>query len=341
MKKKRKITYKKAGVDISKADRLIKGMSALIDTTRVRGSMDSVGGFGGFFDIAATGEKDPLLVASTDGVGTKLKIAEIAGKHDTIGIDLIAMCVNDVLGCGARPLFFLDYFACGKLESKIWKDVLKGIVAGCRDAGCALLGGETAEMPGMYKKGEYDLAGFAVGVVPRKKVINGKKIRSGDVLLGIASSGLHSNGYSLARKVFNKKEIARRKRVLLRPTTIYVRPFLHISEKADIKGVANITGGGLYENIPRILPKGMKAVIHSGSWNVPPVFREIGERSNIGEREMYTTFNMGIGMVFVVPEKDAKISQKILEEKFKLNSWVIGKIVKGKREVEILKGEYK
>ncbi|MFA6636496.1 MAG: phosphoribosylformylglycinamidine cyclo-ligase [Candidatus Omnitrophota bacterium] len=339
MKKKLKITYKKAGVDISKADRLIKGMSSLIDTTRVRGSMDSVGGFGGFFDLAATGEKDPLLVASTDGVGTKLKIAEITGKHDTIGIDLVAMCVNDVLCCGARPLFFLDYFACGKLESRIWKDVLKGIVAGCRDAGCALLGGETAEMPGMYKKGEYDLAGFAVGAVPRKKVINGKKIRPGDVLLGVASSGLHSNGYSLARKVFNKNEIKRRKRVLLRPTTIYVRPFMHVSGKADIKGAANITGGGLYENIPRVLPKGMKAVIRSGSWNVPAVFREIGERADIGEREMHTTFNMGIGMVFVCSEKDAKISQKVLREKFKLNSWVIGEIVKGERAVEILKGE--
>jgi phosphoribosylformylglycinamidine cyclo-ligase len=202
MKKRGTITYKKAGVDITKADKLIKKMVPLIDTTRVKGSMDSVGGFGGFFDPAASGGKDPLLVASTDGVGTKLKIAEIAKKHDTIGIDLVAMCVNDVLCCGAKPIFFLDYFACGKLEEKIWNDVLKGIIKGCRDAGCALLGGETAEMPGMYKKGEYDLAGFAVGVVPRKKIIDGKKIKAGDVILGLASSGPHSNGYSLIRKVF-------------------------------------------------------------------------------------------------------------------------------------------
>ena len=333
--KKKKITYKTAGVDINKADKLIKGMSSLINTTRVKGSMDSVGGFGGFFDLAAAGEKDSLLVASTDGVGTKLKIAEIAKKHDTIGIDLVSMCVNDVLCSGARPLFFLDYFACGKLEEKIWKDVLKGIVSGCRDAGCALVGGETAEMPGMYKKGEYDLAGFSVGVVSRKKVIDGKRIKPGDVILGIASSGLHSNGYSMVRKVFNKKEIVQRRRVLLAPTTIYVRPFLAVHGKVKIKGAANITGGGLYENIPRVLPTGMKAVVSGGSWKVPAIFREIGERASAGEREMHTTFNMGIGMVLVLSKTDAETAKKLLKTKFKINSQVIGKIVKGKKEVEI------
>ena len=336
MKKRGMITYKKAGVDITKADKLIKKMAPFIDTTRVRGSMDSVGGFGGFFDLAASGGKDPLLVASTDGVGTKLKIAEIAKKHDTIGIDLVAMCVNDVLCCGAKPIFFLDYFACGKLEEKIWNDVLKGIINGCRDAGCALLGGETAEMPGMYKKGEYDLAGFSVGVVPRKKVIDGKKIKAGDIILGLASSGPHSNGYSLIRKVFTEKEIKKRWKTLLAPTTIYVKPFLAVSDKIEIKGAANITGGGLYENIPRVLPKDLKAVIRSGSWKTPAIFREIGEISGAGERELHTTLNMGIGMVMVISPRDAEKARKILEEKFGIKSWVIGKIVKGKKEVEIV-----
>ncbi len=333
---KKKITYKTSGVDITKADKLIKGVVPLINTTRVKGSMDSVGGFGGLFDLAASGEKDPLLVASTDGVGTKLKIAEIAKKHDTIGIDLVAMCVNDVLCCGARPLFFLDYFACGKLEGKIWNDVLKGIVAGCRDAGCALLGGETAEMPGMYKKGEYDLAGFSIGVVSRKKVIDGKRIKPGDVVLGVASSGPHSNGYSMIRKVFNKKEIEKRAKVFLTPTTIYVRPFMAVHGKVTIKGAANITGGGLYGNLPRALPNGMKAVITAGSWKVPAIFLEIGEKSGSGARELYTTFNMGIGMVLILSKTDAEKAKKILKTKFKIESWVIGKIVKGKKEVEII-----
>ncbi len=331
-----KMTYKKAGVDIHRADRLIKGMAKLIDTTRVKGSMDSVGGFGGFFDLAASGAKDPLLVASTDGVGTKLKIAEIADRHDTIGIDLVAMCVNDVLCCGARPVFFLDYFACGRLEDRIWNDVLKGIVEGCRQAECALLGGETAEMPGLYKKGEYDLAGFSVGTVSRAKVIDGKSIRPGDVILGIASSGLHSNGYSMVRKVFSKKEIKTRWKALLAPTTIYVKPFLAVHAKVKIKGAANITGGGLYENIPRVLPKGLKAVIRSGSWKVPAVFREIAERSQAGKREMHTTFNMGVGMTLILSKPDAVKAGKILKEKFGIKSSVIGDIVKGQREVEII-----
>jgi phosphoribosylformylglycinamidine cyclo-ligase len=334
-----KISYKKSGVDIAKADRLIKSMAPFIDTTRVCGSMDSVGGFGGCFDLAASGGKDQILVASTDGVGTKLKIAGIAKKHDTIGIDLVAMCVNDVLCCGARPLFFLDYFACGKLEEKIWKDVLKGIVSGCRKANCSLLGGETAEMPGMYKKGEYDLAGFTVGSVDRKKVIDGRSIKPGDVILGIASSGPHSNGYSFVRKVFSEKEIARKSRALLAPTVIYVRPFRELNGKVKIKGAANITGGGLYENIPRILPKGMKAVIYRGSWKVPAIFREIAERSGAGFREMHTTFNMGVGMALIFSSSDAIKAGKILKRKFNLESSVIGKIVKGKKEVEIVKGE--
>ena len=330
------ITYRKAGVNIEKADSLIKGMKKLIDTTRVRGSMDSIGGFGGFFDPLPGGGKAPLLVASTDGVGTKLKIAQITGKHDTVGIDLVAMCVNDVLCCGARPAFFLDYFACGKLDNKIWTDVLKGIVKGCRDSGCALLGGETAEMPGMYKKGEYDLAGFSVGLVERNKVIDGSGIRPGDVILGIASSGLHSNGFSLVRKVFSRSEMRKKRATLLRPTIIYARPFLALAERVEIKGAANITGGGFYDNIPRMLPKGLKAVVHKGTWTVPSVFTAISRRARLDDSQMYKTFNMGIGMVAALSKKDAGKARRTLAEKFGIKSWVIGEVVKGRREAELV-----
>jgi phosphoribosylformylglycinamidine cyclo-ligase len=333
---KRPVTYKKAGVDITRADGLIRDMKRLIDTTRVRGSMDSIGGFGGFFDPVPAGGKEALLVASTDGVGTKLKIAQIAGKHDTVGIDLVAMCVNDVLCSGARPLFFLDYFACGKLESKIWKDVLKGIIKGCRDAECALLGGETAEMPGMYKKGEYDLAGFSVGAVSRKNVIDGKKIRPGDVLLGIASSGLHSNGFSLVRKVLSRSEMKRKHKELLTPTFIYVRPFFAMAGAVKIKGAANITGGGFYDNIPRMLPPGLKARVRKGTWVIPEVFNALAARTRLSDKELYRTFNMGIGMVMALSAADAERAKNMLARKFKLKSWIIGEVAKGKRCTELV-----
>ncbi len=333
---KKKITYKQSGVDMDKANRLIKNVKKLIDTTRVKGSMDSIGGFGGFFDLAPSGVKDPLLVASTDGVGTKLKIAQFVGKHDTVGIDLVAMCVNDVLCSGAKPVFFLDYFATGKLDGKTWSDVLKGIIKGCRDAGCALLGGETAEMPGMYPEGEYDLAGFTVGVVDRKKVIDGKKIRPGDVLLGMASNGLHSNGYSLVRKLFTRSQLEKDHRLFLKPTLIYAKPFLEVARSVKIKGVANITGGGFYDNIPRMLPKGVKAVVHKGSWRVPKVFGLISKKADMEEKELYRTFNMGIGMTLVLSAKDAEKAGKCLEKQFRLKSWIIGKIVKGRKGVEII-----
>ncbi|MFH1552275.1 MAG: phosphoribosylformylglycinamidine cyclo-ligase [Candidatus Omnitrophota bacterium] len=333
---KKKITYRQSGVDIDKANRLIKNVRKLIDTTRVTGSMDSVGGFGGFFDPAAGGISSPLLVASTDGVGTKLKIAQDVGKHDTVGVDLVAMCVNDILCSGARPVFFLDYFASGKLEEKIWSEVIKGIVKGCRDAGCALLGGETAEMPGMYKKGEYDLAGFAVGLVARNKVINGKSIRPGDVILGVASSGLHSNGYSLVRKILTKAQIKKEAKLLLKPTFIYTKPFFGLARSVTIKGAANITGGGFYDNVPRMLPAGVKAVIRRDSWRVPKVFEFLLGHAEIKEEEMYRTFNMGIGMTLALSAADAGKAIKILKKKFKLSSWVIGKIVKGKRSAEIM-----
>lgn len=331
----KKVTYKNAGVDIDKANKLIKDVGGLIDTTRVKGSMDSIGGFGGMFDIAKTGIKNPLLVSSTDGVGTKLKIAQIANKHDTVGIDLVAMCVNDTLCSGAKPLFFLDYFATGKLDGKTWKQVLKGIVKGCKESECALLGGETAEMPGMYKKGEYDLAGFSVAVVDKKKIIDGKKIKAGDVLLGIASSGLHSNGYSLVRKIFKEKDIKKERALLLKPTKIYIKPFFELMKTVKIKGASHITGGGFYDNIPRMLPEGVKGVIDKGSWKIPKVFELIKKKARIKEEELYRTFNMGIGMVIALTKKDAEKAQKILKKKHKISSWIIGKIEKGKGRIEI------
>jgi len=332
---KKNITYKQAGVDIDKAGRLIKNVKKLIGTTRGKGSMGTVGGFAGFFDPAASGIKDPLLVASTDGVGTKLKIAQAVGRHDTVGIDLVAMCVNDILCSGAKPVFFLDYFATGKLDEEVWSAVIKGIVEGCRRAGCALLGGETAEMPGMYARGEYDLAGFAVGVADRKKIIDGKKVSPGDVLLGIASSGLHSNGYSLVRKIFTAARIKKDHKLFLEPTVIYVKPFFGVARAAEIKGAANITGGGFYDNIPRVLPGGVKAVIRSGSWEVPKVFKLISAGTDMKKEELYRTFNMGIGMVLVLSAKDAEKAGRTLEKKFGLRSWIIGETVKGKRGVEI------
>jgi len=330
------ITYKNSGVDIDKANKLIKDIKKLINTTRVKGSMDSVGGFGAFFDPDIKKMKKPLLAASTDGVGTKLKIAQMVGKHSTVGIDLVAMCVNDLLCCGAKPLFFLDYYATGKLNGKIWSEVIKGVVKGCRDAGCALLGGETAEMPGMYAKGEYDLAGFSVGMVDGKKVLDGKKIKAGDILLGIASNGLHSNGYSLVRKLFSKSEIKKNPGLFLKPTLIYVKPFLDLADKVKIKGAANITGGGFYDNVPRMLPKGVKAAIEKNSWPVPRIFKMIRDKVS-SEEELYRTFNMGIGMVIALSKNDAQKAVGILSGKHKLKSWIIGKVVKGRRGMSFLR----
>ncbi len=330
------ITYKRSGVDINKADLLIEKAKNLINSTRIKGCVGSVGSFGGFFDMAKTGLKDPILVASTDGVGTKLKIAQLASKHDTIGIDLVAMCVNDVLCSGARPLFFLDYFATGKLEKGVWNKVIKSIVDGCKQAGCALIGGETAEMPGMYAAGEYDLAGFAVGVVEREKIITGDDITPGDVILGIASSGLHSNGFSMVRKLFTERELKRQSGLFLTPTIIYVKAFLDAARSARIKGAANITGGGFYDNIPRMLPEGRQAVIRKGTWVLPKVFTMIVDKTGEKDKELYRTFNMGIGMTLAVSKKDAGIVSKILLKRHGIKSWIIGEIVKGKRRAELI-----
>ncbi|MFQ5952024.1 MAG: phosphoribosylformylglycinamidine cyclo-ligase [Candidatus Omnitrophota bacterium] len=332
---KKTTTYKQSGVDIEKANRLVRDVKKLIGTTRTKGSIGSIGGFGGVFDLISSGAKGSLLVASTDGVGTKLKIAQSTGKHNTVGVDLVAMCVNDILCSGARPLFFLDYFATGKLDGKVWKEVIKGMVKGCKEAECALLGGETAEMPGMYAKGEYDLAGFSVGAVDRKRAIDGSKIKKGDVILGLASSGLHSNGYSLVRKIFSAGEIKKNRELFLRPTRIYARPVLGVAKKVPVKGIANITGGGFYDNISRILPGNVKAVIRRGSWKSPRIFKLITDKADIKKEELYRTFNMGVGMALVLSKKDASKAQALLSKKFKLRSWIIGDVVKGRRGVEI------
>jgi phosphoribosylformylglycinamidine cyclo-ligase len=293
-----------------------------------------IGGFGAIFNFDKNKYKQPLLVSSTDGVGTKLKIAQAANIHNSVGIDLVAMNVNDILCCGAKPLFFLDYIACGKLNTKVLTDVVKGIAEGCIQADCALIGGETAEMPGMYKSDGYDLAGFVVGAVDKNKLINGSRIKYGDCLIGIESSGLHSNGFSLARKVFSKSEIKKYAKELLKPTRIYVKPVLSLIKDFDIKGIAHITGGAYYEKIPRIIPKGLGIKIYKKSWKVPAIFKIIQKKGNVSEKEMFRTFNMGIGMVLITNEKDFMAIRNKLSD-FGLKSWIIGEVVKGKK-VEIL-----
>ncbi len=284
--------------------------------------------------------EEPVLVAGTDGVGTKLRYAMLLGKHDTIGIDAVAMCVNDIVCQGAKPLFFLDYYACGRLYPEAEAEVVKGIAAGCRMAGCALIGGETAEMPGFYPEGEYDLAGFAVGIVDKKKVINGKNIAAGDVLLGIKSSGIHSNGYSLVRKLFGDSDKAEMEKyddrlggtlaeVLLTPTKIYVRSILSLIEKVPVKGIAHITGGGFIENIPRIFPEGIGCEIDKHSYEVPAVFRVMQEKAGISDEQIYNTFNMGIGMVVCVSPENAAAAKKSLEESGE-EVVLLGKTVSGK-----------
>jgi phosphoribosylformylglycinamidine cyclo-ligase len=331
-----KLSYKRSGVDIDKGNLFIKRIKPLIKSTKRRGWMGNIGAFSGLFKAPLSSYKDPLIVASTDGVGTKLLLAKRAGRHDTVGIDLVAMCVNDIIACGAEPLFFLDYFATGRLSPGVSYEIIKGIVRGCKIANCALIGGETAELPGMYGPGDYDLAGFSVGIVERKGVIDGSGINTGDVILGLASSGLHSNGYSLVRKVFSKKELTSKLlKGLLKPTAIYVRPVLDAVKRFNVKGIANITGGGFYDNIIRILPVFARAVIDKRTWPVSPIFKLIAAKGGLSEKEMFRTFNMGIGMALVLPGKEALKARKYLSGKHKLKSWVIGKIKFGKKRVEI------
>jgi phosphoribosylformylglycinamidine cyclo-ligase len=291
-----------------------------------------IGGFAGMVPLS-THYKEPMLVGCTDGVGTKLKIAFLANKHDTVGIDLVAMNVNDLLCCGAKPLFFLDYFACGKLNVGVAAKVVKGIVEGCRQSGCVLLGGETAEMPGFYKPGEYDLAGFAVGAVDRKDVIDGRHVRPGDIVLGLPSSGLHSNGYSLVRKLYSEKELQKRWKEFLAPTRIYVKDIQPLIKAgaSPIKAMAHITGEGFIGNIPRVLPKGLQVRIVRGSWPVPELFQEIQQRAKLPDQEMFNTLNMGIGLVLVVAPKDVSWVEKQLDRVY-----YIGTIERGRKEIRFV-----
>ncbi|HEU5360143.1 MAG TPA: phosphoribosylformylglycinamidine cyclo-ligase [Candidatus Deferrimicrobiaceae bacterium] len=338
---KKTVTYASAGVDIDEGERMVSLIRPIAATTRRREVLGGIGGFAGFFRFPAGRFRDPVLVSGTDGVGTKVKVAAMARRLGTVGIDLVAMCVNDILVHGAEPLFFLDYYATGKLSARDGAEIVSGIAQGCREAGCALLGGETAEMPSVYAPGEFDLAGFAVGAVDRKKIIDGSGVRPGDVLVGLSSSGLHSNGYSLARKVVFEvmhKRVTSRvpewgatvAEELLRPTRIYVRPVLALARKVRIRGMAHITGGGIPGNVPRTLPQGLTAVVERGTWTVPPVFPTLVAAARLPEKEAYRTFNMGIGMVLIVRPGDADRTLRHFR-RAAVPASVIGEVRKGKR----------
>ena len=338
--------YKSAGVDIEAGYAAVELMKKHVARTIREEVMTGLGGFSGAFSLEKIKNMEkPVLLSGTDGVGTKLKLAFLMDKHDTVGIDCVAMCVNDVACAGGEPLFFLDYIACGKNEPEKIAGIVSGVAEGCVQAGCALIGGETAEMPGFYPEDEYDLAGFAVGVCDEKDLITGKDIKAGDVLIGIASSGVHSNGFSLVRKVFNMagakldryvKELgAPLGEVLLAPTKIYVKALRSVKEAGvTIKGCSHITGGGFYENVPRMLPENVKAVIRKDSYPVPEIFRLIQEKGSIGEHDMYNTFNMGIGMVLAVDPSDADKALAALAAAEE-NAWVIGEVASGEREAVV------
>ena len=337
-------SYAAAGVDITAGYRAVELMKKHIARTKNEGCLDDVGGFGGCFGLPIAGMEEPVLVSGTDGVGTKLKIAMLMNKHDTIGIDCVAMCVNDVICCGARPLFFLDYIACGKNVPEKIAEIVGGVAEGCVQAGSALIGGETAEHPGMMPEEDYDLAGFSVGLVDKKKIIDNSRMAEGDVVIALASSGVHSNGFSLVRKVFDVehnpdlmkpneflggKSIAE---TLLTPTRIYVKSILALLEKVDVKGISHITGGGFYENIPRSIPDGLCARIDKSAVNILPIFRLIAETGKIPERDMFNTFNMGVGMSVVVPAAQADEALELLTAHGE-DAYVIGSIVKNEEKV--------
>lgn len=326
----KKLTYKKSGVDIKKADAFIGAIKGLVKSTRVPGVMDKTKAFGSLFALPK-GYKEPVLVSSTDGVGTKLLVANQIGKHDTVGIDLVAMNVNDVLCVGAKPLFFLDYVACGRVDKRILVDVMKGIAEGCRQAGCALIGGETAEMPGMYKADDYDLAGFAVGIVDRKKMVDGSRMKPGDVIVALPSSGVHSNGYSLIRKAFTASEIRMYARLILEPTRIYVKNILPVVDKFDVRAMAHNTGGAFYEKLTKCLPDKLAFRVSKGTWPMPKIFELMMAKANIAEQELYRTFNMGVGFIVVVQKKDVDQVQRTLL-KTGIPSYVIGEVIRLKKE---------
>ena len=329
-------SYENAGVNLEAGYEVVRRIKQHVASTARKGSMGGIGSFGGMFDLASLGLKEPVLVSGTDGVGTKLKIAFAMDRHDTVGIDAVAMCVNDVLAQGAEPLFFLDYVAVGHNDPARVEAIVSGVAEGCRQAGCALVGGETAEMPGMYEGGEYDIAGFTTGVVEKSRLIDGSKVRAGDVLVGIASSGVHSNGFSLVRKIVSDSGHSYTDSidalggkvlgdVLLTPTRIYVRQVLEVIRNCDVHGVAHITGGGFDENIPRVLHDGQGLEIHEGSWEILPVFRLLEQWGGIPHREMFNIFNMGIGMVLVLDATEAGKAVGILESAGEKAS-VIGRV---------------
>ena len=314
------LSYRDAGVDIDAGDALVEAIKPFAKRTMREGVLGGIGGFGGLFEISKK-YKEPVLVSGTDGVGTKLKLAFELNRHDTVGIDLVAMSVNDILVQGAEPLFFLDYFACGKLDVPTATAVVKGIAQGCEESGCALLGGETAEMPGMYPDGEYDLAGFAVGAVEKSQIIDGSKIVPGDVVLGLASSGIHSNGYSLVRKIiqvakpdleadFHGRKLSD---VLMAPTRLYVKPILALIASMEVKGLVHITGGGLVENIPRVLADNLTAVLDAQSWTMPPLFKWLQQHGGVADSEMHRVFNCGIGMTVIVSKENADAAMAQLQ----------------------------
>ncbi|MDW2455829.1 phosphoribosylformylglycinamidine cyclo-ligase [Vibrio sp. 1249-1] len=338
------LSYKDAGVDIDAGNALVDRIKGAVKRTRRPEVMGGIGGFGALCELP-TKYKQPVLVSGTDGVGTKLRLALDMNKHDTIGIDLVAMCVNDLIVQGAEPLFFLDYYATGKLDVDTAADVISGIAAGCVQAGCALIGGETAEMPGMYEGEDYDVAGFCVGVVEKEDVIDGTKVAAGDALIAVGSSGPHSNGYSLIRKILEvsgadkSEELAGRTigEHLLEPTKIYIKSALKMIEKHDIHAISHITGGGFWENIPRVLPEGTKAVIDGNSWEWPVIFKWLQEKGNVDTHEMYRTFNCGVGLIVALPKDQADAAVALLKEEGE-NAWVIGQIAQAdanEEQVEI------
>ena len=337
-------SYAAAGVDITAGYKAVELMKEHVKRTMIPGVMGSIGGFGGLFELDMTGMTHPVLVSGTDGVGTKLKLAFLLDKHDSVGIDCVAMCVNDVLACGAKPLVFLDYIACGKNVPERIAAIVSGVAEGCVQAGCALVGGETAEMPGFYPENEYDLAGFTVGAVDKAKILDINKMAPGDVIIALPSSGVHSNGFSLVRKVFDLEGKDLHRFVpelggelgpaLLTPTKIYIKPVLKLMESVEVHGVSHITGGGFYENIPRCLPDGFRAKIQRSAVKVLPIFDLIAKEGNIPERDMFNTFNMGVGMALIVPASQADQALSILKAEGQ-DAYVMGEIVAGKKGVEL------
>ena len=344
-KDSRSDAYAAAGVDITAGYKAVELMKQHIARTVTSGVLDGIGGFGGLFELDVQGMEKPVLVSGTDGVGTKLKLAFLLDKHDTVGIDCVAMCVNDVICCGAKPLFFLDYIACGKNVPEKIASIVSGVAEGCVQSGAALIGGETAEMPGFYPVDEYDLAGFTVGVVDKAKILDNTSVRPGDVMIALPSSGVHSTGFSLVRRVFDVEhsditspvaELGGRSigETLLTPTRIYVKPMLALFDRVTVKAVSHITGGGFYENIPRSLPKGCGAKIEKNAVRVLPIFDLIAERGGISERDMFNTFNMGVGMSVVVAKEDADKALEVLHENGE-DAYIIGEIVRSDTEVEL------